>query len=327
VPVKPGPATGYPEPPFDPVTSPAAAEVQALYDALKQILALQNAITSSERTLTISRQELRRVETALAAAQADYDRLGATVGDLARRLYTDRTAAVPAPLSSAPGRAALLASIGVTDPAEESIEEYASAAREARRLEPAVTSARAAVARLSAELAGQRHRLSGQQSRVSALQLRVQQNAAAALRGPAAGSNALALPYAGGRLLQPVQGRLSSEFGNRFDPYFRVWQLHAGADIAAPAGAPIRAAAGGRVVRAEWFGGYGNYTCVEHGLVREQRLTTCYAHQSQILVAVGQVVAAGDPIGRVGSTGASTGPHLHFEVRLGGRPVDPLPWL
>lgn len=130
-----------------------------------------------------------------------------------------------------------------------------------------------------------------------------------------------------GRLRHPLSGRLTSRFGTRFDPYYKVWQLHAGVDLAAPTGTPILAAADGRVSRAGWYGGYGRYTCIDHGRADGQRLSTCYAHQSRLLVAPGQRVRAGEVIGLVGSTGASTGPHLHFEVRLGGRPVDPLPWI
>ncbi|WP_309227463.1 M23 family metallopeptidase [Micromonospora thermarum] len=133
--------------------------------------------------------------------------------------------------------------------------------------------------------------------------------------------------YRGGRLSSPLSGRLTSRFGTRFDPYYHVWQLHAGIDLAAATGTPILAAAGGRVTRAGWYGGYGNYTCIDHGRADGQRLSTCYGHQSKLLVSPGQQVRAGQVIGRVGSTGASTGPHLHFEVRLGGRPVDPLPWI
>ncbi|MEH0820777.1 MULTISPECIES: M23 family metallopeptidase [unclassified Micromonospora] len=129
------------------------------------------------------------------------------------------------------------------------------------------------------------------------------------------------------RLRHPLSGRLTSRFGTRFDPYYKVWQLHAGVDLAAPTGTPILAAADGRVSRAGWSGGYGRYTCIDHGRADGQRLSTCYAHQSRLLVAPGQRVRAGQVIGLVGSTGASTGPHLHFEVRLGGRPVDPLPWI
>jgi murein DD-endopeptidase MepM/ murein hydrolase activator NlpD len=133
--------------------------------------------------------------------------------------------------------------------------------------------------------------------------------------------------YGGGRLRRPVPGRIGSPFGNRFDPWYHRWQLHAGVDMVASFGSPIVAAASGRVIRAGWAGGYGNYTCIDHGQFDGQRLSTCYAHQSAILVKLGQQVNAGEVIGRIGSTGASTGPHLHFEVRLGGRPVDPAPWL
>ncbi|RZU76210.1 murein DD-endopeptidase MepM/ murein hydrolase activator NlpD [Micromonospora kangleipakensis] len=130
-----------------------------------------------------------------------------------------------------------------------------------------------------------------------------------------------------GKLGRPLRGRLTSRFGTRLDPYFHVWQLHPGVDLAAPVGTPIVAAADGRVTRAGWYGGYGNYTCLDHGRTDGQRLSTCYGHQSRLLVSAGQRVRAGQVIGLVGSTGASTGPHLHFEVRLGGRAVDPLPWL
>ncbi|WP_246278069.1 M23 family metallopeptidase [Phytohabitans rumicis] len=131
----------------------------------------------------------------------------------------------------------------------------------------------------------------------------------------------------GARLLMPVQGWKSSDFGMRYDPYYRVWQLHAGVDIAAGGGQPIYAAADGRVIRSGWNGGYGNYTCISHGSYRGRGLSTCYAHQSRILVWPGQRVRRGQVIGRVGTTGASTGYHLHFEVRLSGSPVQPLNWL
>jgi murein DD-endopeptidase MepM/ murein hydrolase activator NlpD len=119
----------------------------------------------------------------------------------------------------------------------------------------------------------------------------------------------------------------TSGFGMRYDPYYRVWQLHAGVDLAAPGGTPIYAAGPGRVVRAGWAGGYGNYTCLYHGLYRGRGISTCYGHQSRILVHVGQAVRRGQLIGLVGTTGASTGYHLHFEVRVDGTPVQPLDWL
>lgn len=124
-------------------------------------------------------------------------------------------------------------------------------------------------------------------------------------------------------LLLPVEGRKTSDFGNRLNPYSKQWRHHDGVDIAAPGGTPIRAAADGTVTRAGWNGGYGNYTCLEHA----GGLSTCYAHQSQILVKPGQQVRRGEVIGKVGSTGNSTGDHLHFEVRRNGTAVDPTPYL
>lgn len=130
-----------------------------------------------------------------------------------------------------------------------------------------------------------------------------------------------------GGLLMPVIGWKSSDFGERYDPYYRIWQLHAGTDFAAPGGSPIRAAADGRVIQAGWNGGYGNYTCISHGRLAGHGFATCYGHQSAILVTVGKYVRRGQVIGRVGSTGASTGYHLHFETRLDGVPKNPLAYL
>ncbi len=120
-----------------------------------------------------------------------------------------------------------------------------------------------------------------------------------------------------GRFIWPTTGSFTSPFGPRWG------RLHAGIDIAAPTGTAIRAADTGQVVLAGSYGGYGNYTCIRHTRV----LSTCYGHQSQILVRRGEVVNQGAVIGAVGSTGHSTGPHLHFEVRIGGKPVDPLAYL
>ena len=133
--------------------------------------------------------------------------------------------------------------------------------------------------------------------------------------------------YVGGNLLMPVHGWKSSSFGTRYDPYYRVWQLHAGTDFAAGGGTPIHAAAGGRVVQAGWNGGYGNYTCINHGKRGGRSFSTCYGHQSKILVHDGEYVRRGEVIGRVGTTGASTGFHLHFETRFDGVPKNPIDYL
>lgn len=127
-----------------------------------------------------------------------------------------------------------------------------------------------------------------------------------------------------GTFVLPVpSARLSSRFGPRIHPIFGTSRLHAGMDMAAPTGTAVGAAGVGTVVTARVLGGYGNAVVVDHG----GGLSTLYAHLSAIDVAVGDAVGAGQLIGRVGSTGNSTGPHLHFEVRVLGTPVDPLGYL
>jgi murein DD-endopeptidase MepM/ murein hydrolase activator NlpD len=126
--------------------------------------------------------------------------------------------------------------------------------------------------------------------------------------------------YGSGQFIWPVNGPVVSTFGMRWG------RMHEGIDIAVPAGTPIRAAASGAVVllqsEAE-SGGYGNFTCLDHG----GGLQTCYAHQSSFAVSSGQSVSQGDVIGYVGCTGHCFGDHLHFEVRIGGAPTDPLGYL
>jgi murein DD-endopeptidase MepM/ murein hydrolase activator NlpD len=126
-----------------------------------------------------------------------------------------------------------------------------------------------------------------------------------------------------GAMQWPVAGNVTSPFGERPNPLGPGEDFHPGIDIGADQGAPISAAAAGRVVSAGPDGGYGNLIVLDNG----NGVTTRYAHCSQIYARVGDVVQAGQPIGAVGSTGASTGPHLHFEVRLNDQPVDPEKYL
>jgi murein DD-endopeptidase MepM/ murein hydrolase activator NlpD len=112
---------------------------------------------------------------------------------------------------------------------------------------------------------------------------------------------------------------MSSDFGLRNHPIKKRQQHHHGIDLAAPMGAPIRAIAAGRVVYADPFGGYGKIVVVRHA----SGLTSHYGHCSGLSVKIGDNVAAGDIIGAVGSTGLSTGPHLHFEIRIDGVPQNP----
>ncbi|MFT4034658.1 MAG: peptidoglycan DD-metalloendopeptidase family protein [Patulibacter sp.] len=122
-----------------------------------------------------------------------------------------------------------------------------------------------------------------------------------------------------GRFVWPVQGTLTSPFCER-----RSWEnCHPGIDIAVPTGTPVHAADAGRVAIAGWVGGYGNYICIQH----TASLSTCYGHNSKLLVSVGQSVRQGQVIAASGSTGHSTGPHVHFEVRINGTVTNPMNYL
>ncbi|NBO46318.1 MAG: M23 family metallopeptidase [Actinobacteria bacterium] len=127
-----------------------------------------------------------------------------------------------------------------------------------------------------------------------------------------------------GSIRWPVVGftRISSKAGARVHPVFHTVACHAGIDIPAPKGTPIRAAAAGIVLEAASVSGYGNMTLISHG----GGMATLYGHQSRFAVRTGQHVKSGQVIGYVGSTGWSTGPHLHFEVRLAGKPYNPMGW-
>lgn len=129
-------------------------------------------------------------------------------------------------------------------------------------------------------------------------------------------------PGDGATFVWPTDGGVSSGFGGRTHPIFGDVRQHTGIDIPAPAGQPIYAAARGRVLHAGSRGGYGNAVVLDHG----NGLTTLYAHQARVVVRPGQVVDQAEHVGYVGSTGFSTGPHLHFEVRVRGLPSDPLEW-
>jgi peptidoglycan DL-endopeptidase CwlO len=171
--------------------------------------------------------------------------------------------------------------------------------------------ARAGKSELLATTRADRHAL---EEHVESLE-REQTAVLAKLQGPSAVAGPIR--QGSGGLIWPANGSISSGFGMRWG------RLHAGVDIPLPEGTPLRAAASGSVAIAGWVGGYGNYTCIQHS----GSLSTCYGHQSSIGVSVGQSVSQGQVIGYSGNTGNSTGPHVHFEVRINGSPVDPLGYL
>lgn len=208
-----------------------------------------------------------------------------------------------------------------------------------------ITAVRDSIAAKRAELARTRSALEGRESQLSAARsdsqqalsqvkghidrlegdiediegdIQAQLAAAAAADSPDAPTTLPAGPIQGGGsgMIWPVNGPVVSPFGPRWG------RLHAGVDIAVPAGTPIRAAKSGVIALAAPYGGYGNYTCINHG----GGLSTCYAHQSSFAITSGSV-SQGDVIGYVGCTGSCFGDHLHFEVRVNGVPVDPSGYL
>ena len=171
--------------------------------------------------------------------------------------------------------------------------------------------------RCSPARATDRHELEGDLRALEAEQAKVLAALQAASGGGGGSAPAGPIQPGSGGLIWPVNGPIVSPFGMRWG------RLHAGVDIAVPAGTPIRAAQSGRVVLLGWTGGYGNYTCVQHG----GALSTCYAHQSRYATSMGASVSQGQVIGYVGCTGHCFGDHLHFETRINGSPVNPMGYL
>lgn len=127
-----------------------------------------------------------------------------------------------------------------------------------------------------------------------------------------------------GRLIWPLHGRvISSSYGWRVHPILKTKKFHSGLDIAVASGTPVAAADDGVVLVSGWKGGYGNFVAIDHG----GGISTCYGHNSKLLVKVGDKVSKGQRIALSGNTGLSTGPHLHFEVRIKGSPRNPLDYL
>ena len=194
---------------------------------------------------------------------------------------------------------------------------------EKRKAEQQVLLAQAQNDKATAEAA-----LAELQASSNAITAMLQQRAAArAAASSAGGGGGGAVSYqavsGSGVFMWPVSGPITSPFGYRDHPIFGRQILHAGIDIGVDEGTPVAAADSGVVVDADWLGGYGYAVIIDHG----NGLSTVYGHNSSLNVSPGQSVSKGQIIAYSGSTGNSTGPHVHFEVRSGGEPVDPMGYL
>ena len=156
------------------------------------------------------------------------------------------------------------------------------------------------------------------------LQQRAAERAAAAAAASQSGGGGGATWVQGtGQLAAPVNAPITSDFGWRIHPIYGTRRLHAGTDFGVDEGTPVHAADGGVVVEAGWISGYGYTVIIDHG----NGMSTLYAHNSDVAVSPGQTVSKGQVVSYSGNTGGSTGPHLHFEVRINGEPTDPMGYL
>ena len=337
--------------------SAVAAEVESAESAVQDAEA---AVVALEADLSTARSQLEELGAQLATQtrklerlRAEYDRVVAILDARVRAAYIDEPPDMLAFLVSATSfddvidNVELLNRIGRQDQRIAHQVQRARARTAAERRATIATKRRqaATVSAISArtdEARAARNSLAGERDRLTALESLKQsalkdtretregylhevegllaQSAVLAeqIRGAqrGAGTTGDGRPSAAG-LIWPCDGVVVSGFGTRWG------RMHEGIDIGCAYGTPNRAAAAGTVIHAGWLGGYGNLVVVDHG----NGLSTAYAHASSILVSVGQSVSQGQTVSLVGSTGHATGPHLHFEVRVNGVAVDPLPYL
>ncbi len=328
----------------------ARAEV---IEARAQLVAARIKDQAAAAALRAAEADQERVAEAIAKVQARIDASYALVGALARQSYInsgsyaelgvaleaespdDFASRVSSIESIGRAQGAILDRLAI-DEADRKIKErefeLAAAETERRRIAAAeqlersralterAAAAQARVVRLVAQAEralasaeSNRNRELANLKKLKAAQARVKRDLAAASRGAG-------LPT--GQLLWPAIGSLSQGVGPRVHPVYGYKSCHTGIDIGAGYGSTISAALGGRVIAEYSDAAYGTVTLIDHG----DGLSTFYAHQSSRLVSVGARVSKGQAIGRVGSTGFSTGPHLHFEVHVNGVPYDPMGW-
>lgn len=340
------------------LTTQLSAVAGELRDAQSAVDEAQGSLDRLEGQLTSQRAQLQRLNARLrvqtrrlARLQAEYRRVVTVLEQRVRAIYMDEPPDALSFLVSASSFGDLLDDvdflnrIGMQDEriAREVGEAKAKAAAERRATADTKRLTAATVAVISArtdearkvrdELAANRDTLLGaERLKAGALAdaretregylaevegLEAQSAALAAqLQAAQSGQSPSGTPSSAG-LIWPVNGPVTSGFGMRWG------RMHTGIDIAVPTGTPVHASAAGTVVYASWMSGYGYLVAIDHG----NGLATAYAHNSSLLVSVGQRASQGQVISLSGSTGHSTGPHVHFEVRVNGVPVDPLQYL
>lgn len=218
--------------------------------------------------------------------------------------------------------------------AEEYKRQLAETEKDSNEIENLINSTREEAARIAKEAAQKREEQ--RRAAEAAAKAEAARKAAAAKSSSSNSSSsssaantpaAASYEYTGGKLLWPLPGYDSPNgdygFGGRTNPINGRWEVHRGMDIPAPRGTTVRAAAGGVVITAKYLNSYGNAVIIDHG----NGLSTVYAHNSKLLVSAGDVVSSGQAISQVGSTGDSTGNHLHFEVRINGQYTNPIPYV
>ncbi|MFN8077253.1 MAG: M23 family metallopeptidase [Kineosporiaceae bacterium] len=200
------------------------------------------------------------------------------------------------------------------------------AAQAQRRIAALVVRQQATVKMIEVRKASEQKRLDDLAAEQKRLQDVLRARAAAALAAARRRGHVVA-SSGSGFLGTPAAGPITSGFGWRTHPIFHVRRLHTGTDFGVPCGTTVRAAADGTVVLAGWAGGYGNRVVIDHGVVRGVSLATTYNHNSRLLVSNGQRVSRGQAVSISGTTGSSTGCHLHFEVLVNGSYTNPMAWL
>lgn len=315
----------------------AMDQVHAVDD---QMSSVEENLEKTERELILNKKEQQRLATELRVQAEKLDQIKSKVGQRIRAIYVQGDASPIAVLSDSENlsdlasRKALLERIADHDRTifnearvlrdsvlakkkerDLRVIKVAELAKKHEMQLAELQTVRAKKKLLFSVLKAQENQLEDQLA-VMEQESRKLEAAIASIQAKSAGS----VPIFNGKFIRPVAGRMSSKFGYRTHPISGGRKMHSGIDIAASTGTTIKAAGSGKVITASYIRGYGNTIVIDHG----GGISTLYGHCSRLYARVGQSVKTGEKIAAVGSTGNSTGPHLHFEVRVNGKPVNPL---